>query len=498
MLGHAGLFYESDTDLWQQVAALMPRLLAHDGRWLYVADEHSVEAAQVGLGLAARNSGCGTVVAAADLRLREPILHPEAVAEAITGRLHAQAGRPPTLLIEMSWLIRTPSSSSSLREYEAAIDALARREGTTVICLYNQSILLDRHLLNGLHTHALICRHDGDLEPNPHFVPPALFAQCSERAQFHYWLQQLRAPSTAPAPTAPDPPMPSGQLQPIYYLETPSPLISGDGKQWRWQIGSLGQLRVYRANGELVQWAVPGGATYKTKTLFAYLLFRGEDGATAGELADLLWPEASGIEQSLNRLYHTVRCLRQALSPELASGRESPFVLRRDDHYYLAVPPNTWIDLPAFQEHCYRANQHQHQRRFAQSLQCYQSAKSLYRGDLLGDLPAKYTDHAENDWCWSRRYWFRNMYVKVLREMATLQRGMDNIPEALALCDEALRIEPTSDLLHQEKMRVLHAAKRRDALHRQYRLYCKALSQFELGEPTEATTRLYHALLENL
>src|SRR3972149_6823090 len=59
------------------------------------------------------------------------------------------------------------------------------------------------------------------------------------------------------------------------------------------------------------------GVTLKTKTLFAYLLHCGQRGATAEKLADLLWPEANSTDQGLNRLYHTVHCLRMALSPEL-------------------------------------------------------------------------------------------------------------------------------------------------------------------------------------
>lgn len=90
------------------------------------------------------------------------------------------------------------------------------------------------------------------------------------------------------------------------------------------------------------------------------------------------------------------------------------------------------------------------------------------------------------------------MYLKVLHEMALISRETGDIPAALALCDEGLQIEPCSDMLHQQKMQALHAARRRDALHRQYRLYCKALAQFDMGEPTEATTRLYHILAQEL
>jgi DNA-binding SARP family transcriptional activator len=494
---HAGLFYEGDADLWCQLAALLRQLATGGGRWLYVADEHSPAAVALALVEQAVDLRGGTISAASDMHLRDPVVSPDAIAAALKQaceQLHAPLATV-TVFVEMSWAISTSSSSMYVREYEAAIEGLTSSGGPSVVCLYNQSILLDRQLLNGLQVHGAICGHDGTLQPNPYFVPPALFVQRNERAQFHYWLGQVRA-SSAPPPAAP--PLPSGQLQPIYHIESPAPLVAASSDQRRWQIASLGPLRVQRMHGEPLSWAVPGGATYKTKTLFAYLLFCGEEGAPASELADLLWPEATSSQQSLNRLYHTVRSLRQALSPALPAGRESPFVVRGGERYYLALPPDTWVDLPVFQEQCYRANLHQQNQQYAQALQCYQAAKRLYRGDLLADLPAKYIDHPENDWCWSRRYWFRNMYLKVLHEMALISRQLGDISQALALCDEGLRSEPCSELLHQQKMQALHAAGRRDALHRQYRLYCRALAQFDMGEPTEATTRLYHTLARDL
>jgi two-component SAPR family response regulator len=495
---HVGLFYEGEANLWRQVSLLLQRCVAAGGRWLYVADERRAEVIQGALSAAGADPAGGAIIPTAALHFRDPAISIAAITQALEQTIRRARERKPDgpllLLIEMGWATRTPSSTLLLREYEAAIDALAASAGLTIVCLYNQSIMLDRQLLNGLHTHDAICGPAGNLQPNPYFVPPTIFAQRDERAQFHHWLSRLGAHASETPGVGPDPAAPSGQLQPIYHFEVSTPLLTSEGDERRWQIGSLGQLRISRMSGEPVAWAVPGGATYKTKTLFAYLLFRGEEGAPTSELADLLWPEAASLQQSLNRLYHTVRCLRQALSPDLPVSRESPFILHRDDRYFLAVPPGTWIDIPVFQEHCYRGNLHQQNQQWEQALHCYQAAKQLYRGDLLADLPAKYTDHLEHDWCWSRRYWFRNMYLKVLREMAAIQRQLGNIPEALALCDEALRMDPCADMLHQEKMRVLHAANRRDALHRQYRLYCKALKQFDMGEPTEATTSLYHTL----
>lgn len=491
---HLALFYESSAQLAHQLGALLKPFVATGGRWLYLSDAQALPAVRSTIAAAALDVESGILLAPLAGSAREPAARITSLVGVIAqaaAELRRNHHGPLLVLVELSRAFDAATLTTHLREYEAAIDTLAATATLSVVCLYNQLTLLDRQLLIGLHTHAAICGYDGGEHANPYFVPPAIFARRDERAQFEHWLDQIG--TQAPPSATPEPRQPSGQLQPIYHFEALTLPLADDAHP-RWQITSLGQLRVHRANGEQVSWAVPGGATHKTRTLFAYLLFCGSAGAPTSELADLFWPDASSLTQSLNRLYHTVRCLRQALSPSLPASRESPFVVHRDDRYLLLVPPGTWLDLPVFQEHCYRANQHVAHGRHEQAIECYRFARQLYHGDLLADLPSKYTDHTEHDWCWSRRYWFRSMYLKVLHELATSYRHIQNIPEALAVCDEALRLEPCSDLIHQEKMRALHIANRRDALHRQYRLYCKALEQFGLGEPTEATTRLYYEL----
>lgn len=92
-----------------------------------------------------------------------------------------------------------------------------------------------------------------------------------------------------------------------YPLERPFQTMTAQTNEGRWKIRCLGEVRIYRENGQLIDWNTKAGATRKLKTLFAFLLIRGEKGANTEELADLLWSEADSIEQSLNRLYHAIR-----------------------------------------------------------------------------------------------------------------------------------------------------------------------------------------------
>lgn len=480
---HCCLFYTHSAELWthcqQQIAAIDAST-----RWLYVADEHSAETVHQQLGTTMGGEIIDTI--ATQFRA-SPIRIPNLIAE-LTTRIKQQLTESKSLLlfVEMSWTIRHPSGAIYLREFEAEIEQLTTQLPLIVICLYNQRIMLDRQLMIGIQTHRELVGPD-EIISNPHFVPPNIFTKRDLRGQFEYWLHQL-APSAEPTQAA------SVSVNQRYNLEAEPSLVAQTSKEGRWKIRCFGGLRVYRADGAVIQWNIVSGATRKTKTLFAFLLFRGERGAAGEEIADLLWPDAKDQKQSLNRLYHTVRCLRKALSPELVNSKQSPFVLREDQRYFLALPPNSWLDLPMFQELCYRGNRLIRQKNWNEALVCYESAEQLYTGDLLADIPDKYAANREIDWCWSQRYWYREMYVKVLVNSAEVHYHLNRISDALTRCDKALALDPVSELAHQQKINILASVNRRDAVLRQYRLYKDALKQFDMGEPTPAFEQAFDAM----
>ncbi|MFK7805929.1 MAG: BTAD domain-containing putative transcriptional regulator [Anaerolineae bacterium] len=481
---HLCLFYTQPEELWaqcqNQIADASPT-----ARWLYVADEHSAELVHHQL-IDAHISGevldsIGTSFRASQIRIPALIF-------ALTQRIEAQLLNCTHVLlfVEMSWAIRTPSGAVYLREYEAEIERLTEQLPLTVVCLYNQKIMLDRQLMLGMHAHRHLLVSDGVVS-NPHFVPPEIFANRSLRGQFEHWLNEL-------SPTADSEKSVVAPLPKSYHFETEAKLIAQPSEEGRWKIRCFGGLRVYRSDGALVQWNVVSGATRKTKALFAFLLFRGERGATVEEISDLLWPDADELKQSINRLHHTIRCLRKALSPDLIDSKKSPFVLREDQRYFLALPPNSWLDLPMFQELCYRGQMLIRQQNWDEALVCQQSAERLYTGDLLADIPDKYAANRDIDWCWSQRYWYRDMYVKLLVNSAEVYRQTQRISEALTSCDKALQHDPISEMAHQEKMCILAAVNRRDALLRQYRMYKDALKQFDMGVPSSEFEQFFMSL----
>jgi two-component SAPR family response regulator len=374
-----------------------------------------------------------------------------------------------------------------LTAYETAIERVCERHSATVVCLYAMS-LSEAHLALGLHAHAHVCTAHG-VRANPHYVPMAVLKRNDPREHLTHWLNCLDGEAPAQAARR-------GRVNDSYHVQSFAPLIAADGHAGPWDIRCFGSLTVRRADGASVKWDECDGATSKVKALFAFLLVRGDRGATAAEIADLLWPEASDSKQSLNRLYHTVRCLRVALDPDQADSRHSAYVRHDDQRYFLAAPSVSLIDVAEFQDSCYRGVNHLQNFRLDAALAAFQAAEQLYTGDLFADVPAKYAENNDHDWCMSRRYWLRDMHLKLLCSTASVLRQQGRLADAQAYCDKALKSDPLSESAHGEKMRVFAAAQREDALRRQYRSLCKALAACDLGAPSVPTTQLY-TLLQN-
>ncbi|MEN9612261.1 MAG: hypothetical protein RLZZ628_3075 [Bacteroidota bacterium] len=480
-----GLFYKKSADLWAAITAMTPTF------WLYVADEHPIPSVRAALKPFSQQ---GEIIPSAELGLREPVFRFELAIQKIKAKI-ADGNRPLTLFLEMSWAVRTPSAAIYLRNFYLELHKLIDNQSLSIFCLYNESILLDEQLLMSLYAHPVIFTQAG-LKSNPYYLPPAIFQTKAPRTQFNYWLSQMD-PNHTDTDSNPTNFVPSVIAPKDYPISKLTNIQTNQNEEGRWKIRCLGDLKVYRNNGQLIDWQTKGGATKKVKTLFAYLLFKGEKGASTEELADLLWSHILDITLSTNRLYHTIRYLREILggNPEGDFGHTS-FILMQNNRYYLTLPPDSWIDLPMFQELCFKGNEHFQQKNFEQALLVYQAAERLYQGDLLADIPQKYLENTEQDWCWSRRFWYRNMHHKLLYSLATIHRQMGNISEALNYCEKAFALEPSSEPAHREKILSFAASNRMDAVHRQYRLYCESLKKFDLGTPSQEMIALYAKIIE--
>lgn len=407
------------------------------------------------------------------------------------------------LLIDMSWLLYNPSGAGYQGEFEAALQELILGPlPLHAVCLYHLPMFPEGMALDAMRTHPRVHTQQGIFE-NPHFLLPQTFLSGDAAAKLQAWLSSLRLLKSSEAPCAvhavSEPARAAAAL--TRYVPSPSvfdtdaAMAGANSLGQRWKVRCFGQLRIERQDGTSVQWNLANGATTKTKTLFAYLLHCGAKGASSEEIADLLWPQTDCMSKSLNRLYHTIHCLRLALSPDLKCSRESPYVVGHDGHYRLCLPQGTWIDVPVFEQLCHRGEKLFKNDRLEDSLVCYLSAERLYTGQLLADIPPEYTQNMDRDWCWSRRFWFDEIYVKLLANISQIYRRFDELDRATIYAEKALYLEPCFEPAHQELMRIFHLSGRRDAVERQYRLCSGVLRRQENRAPSENTKGLFRRLV---
>lgn len=424
--------------------------------------------------------------------LRVPISFRE-VAARIEAWISAgpQAG-PAVLIVDMSWGLETNSATANFENWPALAETLAQQSKLSVASLYNRRVLIDEQLLVALRGHPGIWTGGGMLD-NPHWLPSALQLRGTLREQVDFWLGEmspgLRLATSAAALHAAE------GADPMWLLRRSAdgPATASLDSRDRWKIRCFGRLRIYRNDGSQVNWDTPGGATRKTKTLFAYLLQKGGHGAATDDLADLLWPDAEDAEAARNRLYHTVRYLRLALGQ--ADGRDDSKCVRRDGSRYVLVPPeHSWLDISTYEQLCRQSQGHIKAGASDEALICLQAADRLYTGDLFEDIPAEYADDSERDWCWSKRYWLRDMFFKVQRDAARIYRERKDYSAALAHCQKALAIDPLCEMAHAEAMQVFDAQGRREAIDRQFKLYLSSLTHFDDRQKSAALKDLYRRL----
>jgi two-component SAPR family response regulator len=529
---HLCVIYENGADLLQNCAALTRRRALGGMRWLGIFDAHVARDALAPL--SAEAPDLGAIASAEELFAFQaaPICVATVVAKlrALCDAALADGYRGLLVLIDMSWMLDAPSGLANLGELEAGLHQLAQEAPLRIVCMYSREFFPANVLLDAMRTHPAVLEA-GEVRANPHFLPPSVFLSGDARKKLDWWLKGVResAPEHGVSARVPVPPLACALLPDPLASGSAPPMVAakGEGERMvrcrppasmgpvrsnfeiaqfgeppeagqtlkRWKIRCLGELRIYPNDGGAVAWNRCSGATYKTKTLFAFLLQKGAKGASVEETADLLWPESSDLNQSLNRLYHTVHCLRMALSPELSSSRKSPYLVSRNRRYYLTLPEGTWVDVPVFEQFCRQGEVLLKSGEIEQALTCHLAAERLYSGPLFADIPLEYVEDPERDWCWSQRFWLEEIYLKMLACTASIYRQKNDPRLALDYCERVLRVDPCAESAHREAMRAYHMIGRMDALERQYRLCRESLKRFEDRDPARETAMLARELM---
>ena len=145
---------------------------------------------------------------------------------------------------------------------------------------------------------------------------------------------------------------------------------------------ALGPLRAERDGEPVRQWGGAKAGSRQAEAIFAFLFDRGERGASKDEIIETIWPDVD-LERADTAFHRTMLGLRSMLVPGRDRRAEGPITFG-NDRYRLAPDVVTWSDVAEFERLVSAA-------RTAESvedrLRLLESARVLYRSDLLDDCP---------------------------------------------------------------------------------------------------------------
>jgi DNA-binding SARP family transcriptional activator len=369
-------------------------------------------------------------------------------------------------VVDMSWVSKQMQGALRVEAWGEISTQIHKRYGMPVISVYNRELIVEDLLQASFRAHQQIVVPSG-LYENPFWVPADL-ANKPAGEQMSYVLGRIVPDYAGTNFFERDLRFAAHGADPDWLVRSTNPLLASERSE-RWQIYCLGQLRVYRNGTDRIDWNIKGGAPKKTRTLFAYLLTHGERGAHVDRIAELPWAESGTEKRKRARLHHTVAMLRKTL------GRKDS-VIRTGDFYRLNPPEGSWVDITSFEQLCRRGVSLLKRGQRDEALLIYTTAEKLYTGDLFEDIPLDYIDNEQEDWCMARRIWLREVALKLQRDFSVLLRDQGRLRAALEHCQKGLALDPSSEEVNIETLKVFHAQGRMDAVARQYRQYKKAIA----------------------
>jgi DNA-binding SARP family transcriptional activator len=185
----------------------------------------------------------------------------------------------------------------------------------------------------------------------------------------------------------------------------------------------LGRFEVLRGGQSLSgsEWR-----SRQTRAILKLLVIRCGHVVTTDQLLDLLWPDEEP-EAARRRLHVRVSQLRRALAPDDPAA----YVLTMEGGYSFDPEVGCWVDTWEFESQTGRARRCQEAGDLDQAIAAYETARSLYRGDLLEeDLYA--------DWTFAERERLRERFLTMLTELAECYAQQGRYRRAVARCHDVL------------------------------------------------------------
>lgn len=207
----------------------------------------------------------------------------------------------------------------------------------------------------------------------------------------------------------------------------------------------------------------------RAQRLLAYLLLHRNGAFFRRNLAFTLWPDTSE-EESLGILRRALSDLRASLP-----GGEDYLKITREKIGWNSNA-SFWLDIEEFDKQIQR-NEHG----------SLLNAVNLYSGELLREM--------DEDWIQPERERYRQMQFNALRQLTAHHQARQDYAAAMDFTRRALFLEPFSESVYQDRMRLHFLAGDRAAALAEYERL-QSMLENELGvEPMEDTRALADAIM---
>jgi DNA-binding SARP family transcriptional activator len=239
----------------------------------------------------------------------------------------------------------------------------------------------------------------------------------------------------------------------------------------------LGAFRVLFDDQPLEEWRSSRG-----KSIFKYLLLHYPMPVSRDALMETFWPENSP-DSARNSLNVAIHGLRRSFRPVT----KQDVILYEDGAYSLNPEINLWIDVDAFENHLQNGRRALASEDVNQGLAEFESATSLYQGNLMEDDPYE-------DWPVIKREQLRMEYLEVLDTMSHFYFNQGQYSASVTLCKQILKNDRCREDAHCRLMRCYSRMDQDHLALRQYRSCVEALLTDLEVTPSPSTVQLFERI----
>ncbi|MFN2196041.1 MAG: BTAD domain-containing putative transcriptional regulator, partial [Anaerolineales bacterium] len=207
----------------------------------------------------------------------------------------------------------------------------------------------------------------------------------------------------------------------------------------------------------------------RARELLAYLLWKGQIGATGAEIQEILWPARNG-NVNPNTVYVTINRLRKVLEPKLIRTKDSRYIRNESGRYFFDFDAPAWLDVNDYLRLV-----------ASDDLNDLRQAIELYRGRYMQNIGDILPPDVE-----AHRRTLENMYIRTLRRLIAGLHGRD---DDLYL-ELLLAVEPLDDDANQLLVEHYLGRGRDDLALSHLGRYRQALDELDT-EPSPAMRKLW-------